>query len=112
MVGWYHRLNGHEFEQVSGDSEGQGCLVCFSPWGRKESDIAEGLNNNVIELLKVVGLNAIKSVRHFLPGPFEEGVERDRNWPQKKCWTMAFRQTKNNLGQNSGLQKERGLEKE
>ena len=38
MVGWHHRLNGHEFEQTIGDSEGQGGLVCCSPWGRRESD--------------------------------------------------------------------------
>ena len=38
MVGWHHRLNGHEFEQTLGDSEGQGSLVYCSPWGRKESD--------------------------------------------------------------------------
>ena len=35
MVGWHHQLNGHEFEQTPGDSEGQGTLVCFSPWGCK-----------------------------------------------------------------------------
>ena len=40
MVGWHHRLNGHEFEQVLRDSEGQGSLVCCSPWGFKESDSA------------------------------------------------------------------------
>ena len=33
MVGWHHRLNGQEFEQTLGDSEGQGSLVCCSPWG-------------------------------------------------------------------------------
>ena len=33
MVGWYHRLNGHEFEQTPGDSEGQGSLVCCRSWG-------------------------------------------------------------------------------
>ena len=38
MVGWHHQLNGHESEQALGDSEGQGSLVCCSPWGRKESD--------------------------------------------------------------------------
>ena len=32
MVGWHHRLNGHEFEQAPGDSEGEGSLVCYSPW--------------------------------------------------------------------------------
>ena len=46
MVGWYHCLNGHEFEQIPGDSEEQGSLVCCSPWGHKESDITELLNNN------------------------------------------------------------------
>ena len=46
MVGWHHQLNGHEFKQVPGDGEGQGSLACCSPGGRKESDKAEGLNNN------------------------------------------------------------------
>ena len=36
MVGCYHRLSGHEFEQMLGNSEGQGSLACFSPWGHKE----------------------------------------------------------------------------
>ena len=45
MVEWLHRLNGHEFEQTRGDGEGQGNLVCCSPWGRKESDMIEQLNN-------------------------------------------------------------------
>ena len=39
MVGWHHCLNGHEFEQGLGDGEGQGSLVCYSPWGHKESDM-------------------------------------------------------------------------
>ena len=38
MAGWHYRLNGREFEQLLGDSEGQGSLVCCSPWGIKESD--------------------------------------------------------------------------
>jgi len=38
MVGCHHRFNGHEFEQILGDSEGQGSLVCCSPWVLKESD--------------------------------------------------------------------------
>ena len=37
MVGWHHQLNGYESEQILGDSEGQGCLACFSLWGPKES---------------------------------------------------------------------------
>ena len=44
MVGRHHRLNGHEFEQATGDSEGQGSLECCSPWHYKESDTTEWLN--------------------------------------------------------------------
>ena len=36
MVRWHHQLNEHEFEQTPGDSEGQGSMVCHSPWGCKE----------------------------------------------------------------------------
>ena len=46
MVGWNHRLSGHEFEQTPGDSEGQGSLACCNPWGCKESDMTERLNNS------------------------------------------------------------------
>ena len=46
MVGWHHWLSGHEFEQTLGDIEGQGSLACCSPWGRRESDMTERLNNN------------------------------------------------------------------
>ena len=46
MVEWHHRLNGPEFEQVLGDSEGQGSLASCSPWGHKELDTTEQLNNN------------------------------------------------------------------
>ena len=45
MVGWHHRLNGHEFEQAPGDGEGQGSLACCSPRGGKESNMTEWLNN-------------------------------------------------------------------
>ena len=38
LVGWPHQLNGHEFDQTPGDSEGHGSLACCSPWGPKESD--------------------------------------------------------------------------
>ena len=38
IAGWHHQLNGHEFEQTPGDSEGQGNLARCSPWGCKESD--------------------------------------------------------------------------
>ena len=46
MVGWHYQLDGHEFEQALGDSEGQGRLACCRPWGQKESDMTEQLKNN------------------------------------------------------------------
>ena len=46
MVGWHHRLDGHEFEQALGDGEGQGSLACCSPWGLKELYMTEQLNKN------------------------------------------------------------------
>ena len=49
IVGWHHRLNGHEFEQALGDGEGQGSLACCSLWGHKESDMTELLNNKQFE---------------------------------------------------------------
>ena len=46
MVGWHHQLNGREFEQALGDGEGQGSLACCSPWGCKELEMTERLNND------------------------------------------------------------------
>ena len=41
MVGWHHRLDGHEFEQAQGDDVGQGSLACCSLWGHKDSDMTK-----------------------------------------------------------------------
>ena len=47
MIGWHHGLNGHEFEQTLGESEGQGSLVCgMQSMGCKESDTTQQLNSN------------------------------------------------------------------
>ena len=46
MAGWHHQLNGHEFEQTAGDSEGQRSVACCSPWGHKGSDMTYGLHNS------------------------------------------------------------------
>ena len=48
MLCWHHQLNGHEFEQALGVGDGQGSLTCCSPWGHKESDMTERLNNIVV----------------------------------------------------------------
>ena len=47
MVGWHHRLNGFEFDQIPRHGEGQGRLVCCSPWGRTDSDMTEQLKNSL-----------------------------------------------------------------
>ena len=44
MIGWHHQFKGHEFVQTLEDSEGQGSLVCCSPWDGKELDVTERLN--------------------------------------------------------------------
>ena len=51
MVGWHHRLDEREFEQAPGVVDGQGSLVCCSPWDRKESDMTDQLNNTTNILL-------------------------------------------------------------
>ena len=47
MVGWHHRLDGHEFEHAPGVGDGQGGLACYGPRGCKESDMTEQLNKNI-----------------------------------------------------------------
>ena len=44
MVGWHHRIDGHEFEQALGVGDEQGSLACYSPRGHKELDMTEQLN--------------------------------------------------------------------
>ena len=51
MVGWHHRLDGREFKQAPGGGNGQGSLVCCSPWGRKELDSTEQLNWTELNVL-------------------------------------------------------------
>ena len=55
MVGWHHRLDGHELEQDVGVGDGQGGLACCSPWGRKESDKTEQLNHKKAVLVTLWG---------------------------------------------------------
>ena len=51
MVGWHHRLDGHEFEQAPGVGDGQGSLMCCSPSGRKDSDMTEQLHQTLKEII-------------------------------------------------------------
>ena len=47
MVRWHHQIDGHEFDQAPGVGDGQGSLASCSPWGRKELNMTERLNNNM-----------------------------------------------------------------
>ena len=67
MLGWHHQLSGRESEQTPEFGEGQGRLVCCSPWGHKESDTTERLNNE----------NERRQRRFYkLPKRNEEGKEK------------------------------------
>ena len=73
MIWWHHELNGHEFYQTLGDSEGWGSLACCSPQGHKESDMTQWLTNN-------------KSTTHTVHSPTRSGIP----WEQRvSCvsWT-------------------------
>ena len=62
MVRWHHQLDGHEFKQALGDGEGQGSLMCCSPWGHKELDTTELLKWTIkkrgqVPRLKIIFIN-------------------------------------------------------
>ena len=67
MVGWHHRLDEHGFGWTPGVGDGQGGLVCCSPWGCKESDMTEQLNQTEISLTHSSPLQLSKS--HLLSSP-------------------------------------------
>ena len=64
MVGWHHWLDGHELEQAPWDGEGQSSLACCSPWGLKELDMTEWLNNSIVVLLLVFFFLILHTVLH------------------------------------------------
>ena len=63
-IGWHHQLNGHEFGCTLGVGDGQGSLACCSPWGLKESDMTEWLNNNHFPLFFAFSLKWSESLSH------------------------------------------------
>ena len=77
MVGWHHRLDRHEFEQVPVVCDGQGSLACCSPWGHKESDTTERLNwTDDLQNLEL----------HSIPGTTQRESKREQAW----AWVSAF----------------------
>ena len=100
MVGWHHRLYGHEFEQVSGVGDGQGGLMCCSPWGCKEMDTTEQLNWADLDTIQISYLWKFQFewkeiFLHFLRATFydfwnsqdgaREGCSWERNTLTHKC---------------------------
>ena len=67
MVGWHHQLDGHEFDQAPGVGDGQGGLVCSSPWGRKDLDMTERQCKEIELIYNIVLLSGVQhsdSVMH------------------------------------------------
>ena len=62
MVGWHHWLDGHEFEQAWGIGDGQGSLMCYSPWGLKESNMTEWLNWTELKAFDCVDHNKLRKI--------------------------------------------------
>ena len=66
-VGWHHQLNGHEIEQTPGDSEGQGRLACYSPWGRKEWDMTDTEGNGTHSSVLAWKIHGQRSMAGYSP---------------------------------------------
>ena len=84
IVGWCHRLDGHEFEQALGVGEGQGSLACCIPWGHKESDMTEWLN-----WLTADGCWGLGHTRMLFGTP-EPGMGQGQNRSSKNMWWILI----------------------
>ena len=86
MVKQHHWLNGHEFEQTLGDSERQGSLAGCSPWGRKESDTIQRLDNATTNGVPLA-LQKVTCVKLQYSGGWEEMLG---DWKQCKAQSVLF----------------------
>ena len=108
IIGWHHQLNGHEFEQIPGDSEGQGCLACYSPWSCKELDMTEWLNNHHHLGGALVPAELLRYISDCYVYPFR------KNWASlvaqmvKNLPVMQVTQVQS-LGQEDPLEKEMAI---
>ena len=71
IIGWHEQINGREFVQAPGDGEGRGSLACCSPWGHKDSDVTDCLNNNRVRVVPQ-GPPQVQSQPRDIRGPPEE----------------------------------------
>ena len=103
MVGWHHWLNRCEFEQTPGDVEGQRSLACCSPWGRKELDTTEWLNNKPVHSFLQLGQDETLSQpcacplygphAAYLPLLFSHSVVSDAY----SIWNLHYENTETSL---------------
>ena len=98
MVGWHHRLNGHEFEQALGAGEGQGSLTCCSPWGCKESDTTEQLNTCILKDTHFIQIFDLKSDNSVT-------VNTHAHWAHWLAPTQTKLEQKTNSEEQSGTPK-------
>ena len=102
MVGWHHQLDGHESEQALGVGDGQGLVSC-SPWGRKDLDMTEQLNNNtlVVQWLRICLPTQGMPVQSLGPeDPLEEGHGNPLSivaWTEEPGGLQFFRVTKSQM---------------
>ena len=104
MVGWHHWFNGHELGQTLGDGDGQGDLVCCSPWGRKESNMTWQLKKQTESTICVVF--PVLFAAYFLSGAVYRAdlfVKRARktNWsgylPPHRAWVGMKRAVRDSI---------------
>ena len=87
IVGWPHWLVGHEFEQAGGVGDGQGGLVCCSPWGCKESDTIERLNWTGLYPLNTNSISPrCNNQKCLLMLPDAPGRNKNRTWLRITAW--------------------------
>ena len=125
MVGWHHWLNGHELQQSPLDDEGQGSVLCCSPWGHKGSDTTKWLNNNnpmencrspyslwaaLMSKLKCSYWDAFSLVLFWMknnacPSPPKDWAKDGETLysQQKQDWELTVAHIMNSLLQNSDL---------
>ena len=90
IQGWFplgHQLNGHEFEQTPGDSEGQGSLICCSPWGCKESDMTEQLNSSRYPHCQAPGQVPTGTNQGYFRHMFEAGLP---GFNSSLLWVLSY----------------------
>ena len=108
MVGWHHRLNGHEFEQAPGDGEGQGSPACCSPWDRIEPDTTAWLNNHhnrvgIIPSMQVSSYIWKSNIIHHINGLKEKSESECRSVVSNSLWSHGLCGPWNSPDQNTGV---------